>query len=198
MRLVIGLLLCLIQLSTYSQTYQDSIREIRVKHYAELTDPKNEILSQEEIDHFQGLDYFLIDTNWIINATFKKKKGPKFEMITTTDRRPVYRRTGFIYCKKDSIEFRLTVYKNIALSKQKEYKDYLFIPFRDKTSGKESYGGGRYIDLSNPKQKEVKIDFNLAYNPYCSHSDKFSCPIPPEENTLSLEIRAGEKTPIGH
>ena len=86
----------------------------------------------------------------------------------------------------------------MRLKKEKEYKDYLFLPFRDGTSRKESYGGGRFLDLKKPKGKTIHIDFNLAYNPYCAYSHRYTCPIPPPENELTIEIKAGEKTPIGH
>jgi hypothetical protein len=70
----------------------------------------------------------------------------------------------------------------------------LFIPFRDETCGKESYGGGRYIDCEIPASGDkVMIDFNKAYNPYCAYNHSYSCVIPPEENRLTVRIEAGEK-----
>ena len=76
-----------------------------------------------------------------------------------------------------------------------EYADLLFVPFKDFTSGKETYGVGRYIDIKTPKGKKVTLDFNLAYNPNCAYgNDKYSCPIPPKENFLRVEIKAGEKS----
>ena len=74
----------------------------------------------------------------------------------------------------------------------------MFIPFRDATCQSESYGGGRYIDTETPKGKTLRIDFNKAYNPYCAYSIRYSCPIPPEENTLKIAIPAGEKVPVGY
>jgi uncharacterized protein (DUF1684 family) len=77
-----------------------------------------------------------------------------------------------------------------------EYKDHLFLPFTDLTSGEETYTAGRYIDLSFEDiiDNKVVIDFNKAYNPYCAYvSGKYNCPIPPRENTLSVAILAGEK-----
>ncbi len=69
----------------------------------------------------------------------------------------------------------------------------LFIPFRDATSGKETYGAGRYLEVEvNPSGRYV-LDFNLAYNPYCAYSDLYICPLPPGENWLRVEIRGGEK-----
>ena len=84
-------------------------------------------------------------------------------------------------------EFRLAVYQNIATE-----DDYLFLPFADQTSGFETYGGGRYIDLSSPLKDTFRLDFNKAYNPYCVYNKKFSCPLVPEENYLEYSIRAGE------
>ena len=75
------------------------------------------------------------------------------------------------------------------------YRDYLFIPFKDLTNGKESYGGGRYIDLRMRQldKDKVILDFNKSYNPYCAFSEEYSCPIPPKENHLTIAIEAGEK-----
>ena len=66
----------------------------------------------------------------------------------------------------------------------------LFVPFRDLTTGISTYGGGRYIDM--PIEEPLLLDFNAAYNPYCVYNAKYSCPIPPLENSIQLEIRAGE------
>jgi uncharacterized protein (DUF1684 family) len=89
----------------------------------------------------------------------------------------------------------LTVYKSAKALSNENYENFLFVPFRDYTSGDESYGGGRYIDLlaSDIKGGKLTIDFNRAYNPYCAYNELYSCPVPPAENSLPLEIRAGEK-----
>lgn len=70
----------------------------------------------------------------------------------------------------------------------------LFVPFVDETSGKETYGSGRYLDLEQARGDDYVLDFNMAYNPYCAYNDDYVCPIPPRENKLPIEIRAGEKT----
>jgi len=71
----------------------------------------------------------------------------------------------------------------------------LFLPFRDRTSGSETYGAGRYLEVEPPGADGwVVVDFNLAYNPYCAYNPEWSCPIPPGENWLAVPIRAGEKT----
>jgi uncharacterized protein (DUF1684 family) len=79
-----------------------------------------------------------------------------------------------------------------------KYKNHIFVPFTDLTTGSESYGGGRYVDLELPFSDKVIIDFNRAYNPYCAYNHKYSCAIPPEENHLNVAIKAGVKAFANH
>ena len=188
----------------FGQSYSDTIDEIRIMHMVELMDTNSGLLNHSEINNFQGLAYFDVDTNYRIQARFTKNIGKRFKMITSTDRRPVYRRYGFVDFTIHDTICHLTIYQNMELSgffhfsARKDYKDYLFIPFRDVTSGKETYGGGRFLDARIPKNDTLLIDFNLNYNPYCAYSERYSCPIPPTENTLKVSILAGEKVPVGH
>jgi uncharacterized protein (DUF1684 family) len=75
----------------------------------------------------------------------------------------------------------------------------LFVPFRDKTTGQQSYRGGRYMELQPSDDladgDDVVVDFNLAYTPFCAYSDAFACPLPPEENWLDVAVPAGERDP---
>ena len=183
---------------TFSQKTENEIVEIRKDHKLLLLDSTQNMLTSQEIANFNGLDYFEFDSEFQIEAKFKKKKGKKFEMATSTDRKPFYRRYGYIYFRIDGVDCKLEVYQNIALKRNPEYKNYLFIPFKDGTSALTTYGGGRFMDVERTKEKTILIDFNLAYNPYCVYSYRYSCPIPPKCNTLKVDIRAGEKTPIGH
>lgn len=154
------------------------------------------VLKSFEKEQIQQLNYFPIDTTWVLTARFKKKKGSIFEMPTTTERKPKYRRLGYLYFERDRIKFRLTVYQNIDLSKQKGYEDYVFIPFKDENSPELTYGGGRYLDLQmNGKSKSITVDFNRAYNPYCVYSIRYSCPLTPVENHVPLKINAGVMNP---
>ncbi|MDG1331949.1 MAG: DUF1684 domain-containing protein [Crocinitomicaceae bacterium] len=188
----------LISSVSFGQLSKSEILEKREHHAEKMKDSVNGYLKPEEIAEFEGLDYFDFDSTFQIEAKFFKKKGKKFEMPTSTERRPIYRKYGYIeFTINDSLH-TVEVYQNLALRKEKEYKDHLFIPFRDKTSRLETYGGGRYLDVKIPKKKKLLVDFNLAYNPYCAYSHRYSCPIPPEANTLNVRILAGEKTPFGH
>jgi uncharacterized protein (DUF1684 family) len=172
--------------------YRDSLAKLRELHLAELKDTAAHILKSAEIAAFEGLHYFEADENYKVQALFTRSKGKKFQMATSTTRLPVYRRYGYLDFTIAGESCRLTVYESM------DYKDYLFIPFRDANTGKLTYGAGRYLDIPVPATRQVEIDFNFAYNPYCAYSVRYSCPIPPAENTLKVAINAGEKTPPGH
>lgn len=90
--------------------------------------------------------------------------------------------------------YSLTVYQSKDLIKDSLYKNYLFLPFSDKTNGANTYGTGRYLDLTieDVLGNGLFIDFNKAYNPYCVYSNDYNCPIPPKENRLPIAITAGE------
>ena len=192
------LLVLLSSTTSFSQLTKEETEQHRADHLTRLTDTSYHVLKQDEIDVFQGLDYFGFDANYQVNARFKKDKGKVFEMPTSTERTPKYRRYGYFYFEIDNKKCTLEVYQSPALKRVKEYRRHLFIPFRDKTTRNETYGGGRFIEMDIPEEENFILDFNTAFNPYCAYSYRFSCPIPPEANTLDVEIRAGEKTPLGH
>lgn len=107
-------------------------------------------------------------------------------MTTSIGTQDLFLRYGYFEFKLEEKTYTLQAYKS-------HHADSLFLPFRDGTSGKESYGASRYLDIKEHELDDYTIDFNLAYNPYCAYSDSFSCPLPPTENWLSVQIRAGEK-----
>lgn len=160
----------------------------------EFADATKSPLTNEDRLEFKELDFFPIDSNFIVEAKFQKSKNEKaFEMKTTTDRMPMYVKYGEISFSINGEKFKLNVYQNIDLIKKPGFKNHLFLPFTDLTSGDESYVGGRYIDLEIPKGKTITVDFNQAYNPYCAYNIKYSCPIVPYENDLATHIKAGVK-----
>jgi hypothetical protein len=71
----------------------------------------------------------------------------------------------------------------------------LLIPFRDATTGHESYGAGRYLEPTLPHEHVLRLDFNRATNPLCAYSEHYNCPMPPRDNTLPVAIRAGARSP---
>lgn len=161
---------------------------------SEFADPEESPLTSEDLKKFKELEFFDIDTSYVVKADFVRTpyESP-FAMPTSTDRMPMYVKYGEAYFEINGKPFILNIYQNQELIIKAEYVDYLFIPFTDKTNGKTSYGGGRYLDMRIPEGNKITLDFNKAYNPYCAYSGRYSCPIPPSENDLSVSIPVGVK-----
>lgn len=160
----------------------------------EFLDPKTTILDSLGQLSFEGLEFYPVTTKYRIKASFKRTPNEKpFLMKTSTDRLPEYVKYGEASFEIEDEKIILNIYQNIKYSKIEEYKDDLFLPFTDYTSGDGSYGGGRYIDLKIPDNEFIILDFNKSYNPYCAYNKKYSCPIPPIENDIVLRIEAGIK-----
>ena len=160
----------------------------------EFADSTESCLSTSDRAKFAGLDYYPINYKYRIKAHFERTKDEKeFGMKTTTDRLPIYVRYGIASFSFEGKEYNINIYQNVKFAKTDKYKNYLFMLFNDKTSGVESYAGGRYIDLQIPEGDEIIIDFNMAYNPYCAYNHKYSCPIPPDDDYFDMEILAGCK-----
>jgi uncharacterized protein len=144
----------------------------------------------------QYISFYTIDERYCVKASFKRIMDMTgFDMSTSSGKKSRYFKYGeFTFRLKDSI-LHLFVYQSEDLMKTKRFKDYLFVPFGDATSGIDSYGGGRYIDLTieDLKNNTYILDFNKAYNPYCAYTTGYNCPLPPIENLLTVSIRAGEK-----
>lgn len=178
----------------FSVNAQETSKEFQDNLNLEYADKAKSPLTDEDFKHFKSLDFYPINEKFIVDAKFVRTKKEKvFKMKTTTDRTPEYKKYGELTFTIDAVEYKLNVYQNIDLSKKPSYEDYLFLPFSDLSNGKQSYIGGRYIDLRMQKSTTWKIDFNKAYNPYCAYNYKFSCPKVPMENDLNIEILAGVK-----
>lgn len=145
-----------------------------------------------EVRHgFKGLTYYGIDLALRFRA--KITEHPKQEVLTFTTSKGTeqqYLRYGYFELLIAGQPVRLHGYRP-AHSHGGE--DFLFVPFRDVTSGKETYGAGRYLDLPFSPSNVYDVDFNRAYNPYCAYNDEYVCPLPPPENWLKVPVRAGEK-----
>jgi len=167
------------------KAFQDELNsEFASKDKSPLTDRKD----------FKSLDFFAPNADFYVVADFKRTESEKpFKMKTSTDRTPVYVKYGELSFELKGRKFKLNVYQNTELTKKKGFEDYLFLPFSDLTSGRETYIGGRYIDVKIPAGDKMAIDFNTAYNPYCAYNHKYSCPIVPLENDLDIEVGAGVK-----
>lgn len=169
--------------------YIRAIEEERTRYTEEMA---NEILDSSEAAGFRGICYFPVDTNYIVTATFRRKKGKKFAMPMTKERTVYYRQYGLLEFTLHDTLCVLPIYENLDLKGQSAYQDYLFLPFRDGTTAVSTYGGGRYLDVRKPKNNIWQLDFNKAYHPYCLYSHRYSCPVPPPQNTIAPFILAGE------
>ena len=137
---------------------------------------------------FPGLNYFVPDPDYRMEARLQRYPSPDgVVMGTSKGTRQLFNRVGFFDLSVGGGGFRIHAYQ----SAQRQ-EPSLFIPFRDATSGEESYGAARYLDLEVEHDDEYAVDFNYAYNPYCAYSEDYVCPLPPQENWLKVPIRAGE------
>jgi len=187
-------LLFAISLFSCSQDKQPLIGETEFQREmnAEFKDATKSPLTKKDLKHFKGLDFFTVDSSYVIVANFKKTPDEKpFKMKTTTDRLPEYVKYGEATLILKGETYTLNIYQNKDLILKEGYEDYLFLPFLDHTNGDGSYGGGRYIDTRLPEGETIIIDFNKAYNPYCAYSERYSCPIVPRVNYLKTKIEAG-------
>jgi uncharacterized protein len=158
----------------------------------EYKNPKESPLEPGDIKKFKGHTFFPIDLAYRVSAKLTITEGtPFFGMKTTSSTMKTDRVYGYVEFTLAQKQFRLPVYQSQDLMKTKEYADYLFFPFTDLTNGKETYMGGRYIDLRIPSDNTIVIDFNQAYNPYCAYSHRYSCPLVPAENQMDIEVPAG-------
>lgn len=177
-----------------STTHSEDVKAFQDKINKDYKSDESPLREEDKAD-FTGLDFFPIDNKYQVLANFVRTPEEKpFAMKTSTDRTPIYIKYGEATFQLQGDTITLSLYRNPKLSRIEAYKYYLFLPFTDLTNGNTSYGGGRYIDLLIPRGNKIIIDFNKAYNPYCCYNDKFSCPIPPKENFMDLEIQAGVRT----
>jgi uncharacterized protein (DUF1684 family) len=142
---------------------------------------------------FTGLNYYDENDSLAFTTAVQRfsDSEPLMEMETNTGDRRLYRRWGRFVFTVGGEEAALTIYSD-------PHGQDFFLPFRDATSGKETYGAGRYMDNHRPalqqlSENQVRVDFNYAYNPYCAYNMNYSCPLPPRENWLNVPVRAGEK-----
>ncbi len=154
----------------------------------------------EEREEFTGLDYFEPDIDYRVTATATVHDDPEVVLLETTAGREMrYLRTVTLEFEldRDDPELEDGTYDLAAYELESENDEPLFIPLRDKTTGQQSYQGGRYMELAADREletgDELVVDFNLAYTPFCAYSETFDCPLPPEENWLEVAIPAGER-----
>lgn len=180
-----------------AQNYEATLNKHREKYKQDFI---SEVHSPLKAEDLKDLHFYNADSNYQVKAVVTILRNEKiFKMPTYDGTSKEFIRYAKVNFKLNGKLLEMTLYKSIALATNPAYKDLLFLPFTDETNSKETYGGGRYIDLSLSaiENNSLTIDFNKAYNPYCAYSDGYRCPIPPEENDLPLKILAGEKRYTG-
>jgi uncharacterized protein (DUF1684 family) len=168
------------------------LQERRDKDQFFKTNPDSPIPPEDRAS-FRNLAYYDIDDGLRFRVQLHRYPSPETLRIgTNTGEMRRALRYGYFEFTVAGQLCRLQVYRLEEDSERGMAR--LFIPFRDATSGSETYGSGRYLDFDENTSGSYDLDFNRAYNPYCIYEKSFSCPVPPIENTLTVPIRAGEKT----
>lgn len=188
------LLTCVLSLGLFAQDCKADWDAFIVEQMAYFTDPETCPLTDKDQAKFDTLDYYQYKPEYCVEADFiMTPETEVFEMATSTDRKPRYRQYGILKFELNGVPLQLSVYQNVDFFEKGELLDYLFIPFGDNTNGVDTYGAGRYIDMTVPDSDKVHLDFNQSYNPLCAYNYKYSCPQPPDENLLDVNIEAGVK-----
>lgn len=144
-------------------------------------------LPEEARANFQGLNYFPVDSSFRISAKLTPIDNPKVISLNMTNGAPEkYKEIGYANFSRDNQIVNLLVMESMETGE-------LFLPFFDKTNGRSTYGGGRYLDPEKLSGNRILLDFNYAYNPFCVFAESYACPIPPLQNKIPFAIEAGEK-----
>ncbi len=199
MRLVLLFSIAVLFFSCTSQSFQkaptEEILAFQANLNAEYLDKSTTPLREENFLKFKSHPFFPIDLKYRVSAKLVKLKGAELlEIPTSSGKVKVYRPYARAQFEIEGRPHELTLYQSMDLLKQPEYKDYLFLPFKDATNNESTYGGGKYLDLRIPSgnSNTLIIDFNKSYHPYCAYNAyDYSCPIVPEQNSLSIPIKAG-------
>ena len=163
----------------------DTLTEYRTGRDEFFADSHHSPLSHDLQHGFTGLNYYPPNADLLLTLPIDTSPTREIKVQTSDGQERLYERVGKVSFAVGGEDTELTLYST-------GHPGY-FVPFRDATSGKETYGAGRYLDLDPNEDGTVTIDFNYAYNPFCAYNEAYSCPLPPVENWLKVPIEAGEK-----
>jgi hypothetical protein len=177
------------------ESWTAELREKRAEKDRFFADHPQSPVPPDERDDFDGLNYFDPDPDYRVTAAVTVHDDPEpVEMETANGPPTRYLRVVTFDFELRGEELSLHGYRQDA-----DGDEPLFVPFRDKTTGQQTYRGGRYMELQPAGElgdgDEAVVDFNLAYTPFCAYSDAFACPLAPEENWLDVAVPAGERAP---
>jgi uncharacterized protein (DUF1684 family) len=169
---------------------EEKLNAFRLKRDQFFKNDSHSPLKESDLKKFRGLRYFPIDLKYAVTGAIGKyPMDPKplyANLPTSKEREKKYVKYGRFKFKLEGKEYILHIYRPLGGGD-------LFLPFKDKTAGTETYPEGRYLHVEPMPGGKVLIDFNRASNPFCEYNEKFTCPFAPKENWLDIEIRAGEK-----
>ena len=192
--LIISFLFAALCVSAQSgSSVKQSTKEFR-QHYKEKFLKNERSPFYDKADALKYLRFFKAKSKYKVNGTFHRTPDEKpFEMATYSGDLKPYVKFGVVSFTLNGTKHHLAIYQNLTYKKIDP--NHLFLPFKDATSNKKTYGGGRYLDLkmTDIVGNKMTLDFNQAYNPWCAFSGGYSCPVPPKENHLPVAIKAGEK-----
>jgi uncharacterized protein (DUF1684 family) len=172
--------------------YDDAVRAYRAdKDEAFRTSPGSPVPEAERAS-FGGIPYFEVDSALRFEGLklepYAGSEPVMFQIPTTDGQLRDAERAGTFGFEIEGRPLRLTAYTFKGFGPES-----VFVPFLDQTSGTESYGAGRYLDIGREEDGTYALDFNLAYHPSCVYDPRFSCPLTPAENRLPIRIEAGER-----
>jgi hypothetical protein len=195
---LLGLLLWVGELSPSLSKEEGNPMEKREEKLKAFREKKNQFFKEDsrsplkEADRkrFKGLIYYPIDLKYAMVGTIERyPTEPKpiyINLPTSKGKEKKYVKYGKFRFKWEGKEYVLQIYRPLGGGE-------LFLPFRDKTSGEETYSEGRNLYVEPMPGAKVLIDFNRAHNPFCQYNEKYVCPFAPKENSLDIPIHAGEK-----
>jgi len=178
-----------------AQSFKKDVKAYRENYKADFLKEEHSPFYGKEAD-LKYLKFYKPKKKYKVECSFERTpKEESFDMATYSGKTKKFVKYGVLSFKLNGQDLKLAVYQNLMLQKMEQYKEYLFIPFKDLTNSETTYGGGRYFDImiSDIKDDKLTLDFNKCYNPYCAFSDGYNCPVPPKENHLEVAIKAGEK-----
>ncbi len=196
LRSIFGLWLCLchgVLLMGQVRSYKEDITHYHSLNWASLIKDPRTTLKAADSTYLRY--YPTKEKNKVYCSVELLTEQEPFEMPTYSGQVKSFRAFAKISFEWSGHKASLYVYQNLQHITSPLYKDYLFIPFKDRTTGRQTYGGGRYLDIkkSDIRDGHIILDLNQVYNPWCAYSDGYNCPIPPRENTLDFALKSGEK-----
>ncbi len=169
---------------------EEKLRDYRARKDQFFKEDSRSPLKEGDRKKFKGLTYYPIDLKYAMTGSIEKyptePKPVYVKLPTNKGREKKYVKYGRFRFKWEGKEYILQIYRPLGGGE-------LFLPFKDKTSGTETYSDGRYLYVEPMPGGKVLIDFNRAYNPFCQYNEKYTCPFAPKENWLDISIEAGEK-----